>query len=232
MIANAPNTARFKQFAVNATTPTPTCSQAELAMYHHQSLGSPQKDTLLRALREHPTQFETFPGLTYKLIRTNLPSSEATEKDTWFWQESKVLPAAEEVCLAEEDEIYCYVILDNNNDNTIYSDLTGEFPIESYDGKNYIFIAYVYKLNSIFTLPMKSWGKDSMISAFKEVCNKLEGLGQKPKFHILDNECSKCIQNVLEKKETKRHHVAPHNHRVKNELRSCQKGGKCPEIIR
>jgi len=30
----------------------------------------------------------------------------------------------------------------------------------------------------------------------------------------LDNECSKCIQNFLEKKGTTRHHVAPHSHRV------------------
>ena len=30
----------------------------------------------------------------------------------------------------------------------------------------------------------------------------------------MDNECSKCIQNYLEEKETRRHHVAPHAHRV------------------
>ena len=64
--------------SMNATTPTPTYSQAELAMYHHQLLGNPPKDTLLRALRKHPTQFETFPGLTYELISTHLPPSKAT----------------------------------------------------------------------------------------------------------------------------------------------------------
>ena len=63
-------------------------------------------------------------------------------------------------------------------------------------------------------LPMKSSKDESMIAAFEEVYNKLEGLGHKPQLHILDNECSKCIQNFLEKKGTKRHNVAPHNHRV------------------
>ena len=48
-----------------------------------------------------------------------------------------VLPA-EEVCLTEEDNIYCYTILGDSNDNTIYGDLTEKFPIESYDGKNYM----------------------------------------------------------------------------------------------
>ena len=53
-----------------------------------------------------------------------------------------------------------------------------------------------------------------MISAYEQVYNTLEGLGHKPELHILDNKCSKCIQNFLEKKRTRRHHVAPHNHRV------------------
>ena len=72
----------------------------------------------------------------------------------------------------------------------------------------------MYKLNTIFMLPMRSREDESMIGAFKAVYNKLEGLGHKPKLHILDNECSKCIQNFLEKKGTARHMVAPHNHRV------------------
>ena len=63
-------------------------------------------------------------------------------------------------------------------------------------------------------IPMKSREDESMIAAYEEVYSKFEGLGHKPQLHILDNECSKCIQNFLEKKDTKRHHVAPHNHRV------------------
>ena len=78
---------------------------------------------------------------------------------------SNFLPA-EEMCLAEEDEIYCHAVLGDSNDNTIYSDLTRRFPVESYNGKNYIFIAYVYKLNAIFTLPMKNCEDTSMIAAF------------------------------------------------------------------
>ena len=58
-----PNTTQIKQFDVNATTSTPSYSQAELAIYHHQCLGNPRKETILRVLRKHPTQFETFLGL-------------------------------------------------------------------------------------------------------------------------------------------------------------------------
>ena len=63
-------------------------------------------------------------------------------------------------------------------------------------------------------LPMKFCEDESMLAAYKHVYNKLEGLGHKPKLHILDNEYSKCIQNFLEKKGIRCYHVAPHNHRV------------------
>ena len=76
----ASNESKFKKFAVNTTTPTPTFSKAELAMYYHQSLGNPRKETLLKRIRKHPTQFKTFPGLTCDLVSTHLPPSEATEK--------------------------------------------------------------------------------------------------------------------------------------------------------
>ena len=151
---NSINEARTTQFAANVTTLTPTFSRLELAMYHHQFLGNPRKETMLKALRKHPSQFQTFPGLSYELVSAHLPPSEATEKGHMIMTRkglrstrtmanklmkarhdiSNFLPA-EEVCLAEEDEIYCYAILGDSNENTIYSDLTGRFPVESYDGK-------------------------------------------------------------------------------------------------
>ena len=40
-----------QQMATHAITQVPTMTGAELAMYHHQSLGNPRKDALLRALK-------------------------------------------------------------------------------------------------------------------------------------------------------------------------------------
>ena len=72
--------AQNQQIAANAITQAPTMSKTELAMCHHQSLGNPRKDTLLRALKRHPDQFKTFPGLKWDLIKNHLPPSEATDK--------------------------------------------------------------------------------------------------------------------------------------------------------
>ena len=41
----------------------PTSTKAELARYYHQCMGSPPKSALLRTLRNHPKELETFPGL-------------------------------------------------------------------------------------------------------------------------------------------------------------------------
>ena len=70
MTPKTANESRATQFVANVATPTLTFSQVELAMYHHQSLGNPRKDTMLKALRKHPTQFQTSPGLSYELVST------------------------------------------------------------------------------------------------------------------------------------------------------------------
>jgi hypothetical protein len=57
------------------------------------------------------------------------------------------------------------VIIGDRNNNTIYSDLTGRFPVQSYEGMEYIFVAYVYKLNAILLRPMKSRVDAHMVGA-------------------------------------------------------------------
>ena len=61
---------------------------------------------------------------------------------------------------------------------------------------------------------MKSREDKNMISAYKELYTNWEGLRHKPKLHIFDNKCNKCIKPFLKKKGTKRHHVAPDNQGV------------------
>ena len=63
---------------------------------------------------------------------------------------SNRLPAVE-VCLAEGDKIYRYAVLGDKNECTIYSDLTGRFPVESYDGKKTILL-FRTRTNSIVFL--------------------------------------------------------------------------------
>ena len=99
----------------------------------------------------------------------------------------------EHVCSAIEDKIFCFAVIGDANENTIYSDLTGRFPIHSYEGMNYIFVAYVYKLNPILLRSMKSREYASMVESFTSIYTKSEAAGHKPKRHVLDNEFSRPV---------------------------------------
>ena len=59
---------------------TRTSTKPEIATYHHQSLGSPQVSSVLRALSRHPDELLTFPGMSKNLITKHLPPATATYK--------------------------------------------------------------------------------------------------------------------------------------------------------
>ena len=65
--------------------------------------------------------------------------------------------------------MFCFAMPADQNEDTIYSDLPGRFPVQSYVGNNYIFVAYVYKINSVLMRPMKSRSDESMAKAFTDI---------------------------------------------------------------
>ena len=108
-------------------------------------------------------QLRTFPGLTYELIRDYLPESPATDKGHMILKRSEVqstrnlkqeildsrkqvdnMNPPQEACPAIEDEMFCFAMLADRNEGTLYSDLAGKFPVQSYEGHLYLFVCYVY----------------------------------------------------------------------------------------
>ena len=57
---------------------------------------------------------------------------------------------------------------------TIYTDLTGAFPVNSARGNKLLYIAYSYDTNEILWEPMKSTNDSEMSRVFKTVYDKLE----------------------------------------------------------
>ena len=80
----------------------------------------------------------------------------------------------EHVCTGIDDSMYWFAVLADTQDDTIYSDLPGCFPVPSYSGNNYIFVAYIYKINAIILWFMKNRTDECMIKAFKEVYDYLK----------------------------------------------------------
>ena len=83
-------------------------------------------------------------------------------------------------------EVYLMVLDIRRTNGTIYTDLTGVFPVTSTRGKKLLYIAYSYDANGILWETMKSKNNSEMSRVFKTVYEKLEKRGIKPKFHDME----------------------------------------------
>ena len=78
----------------------------------------------------------------------------------------------------------------------------------------YIFVAYIYDINAIISVPMPSRNDNAMITAFETVLDQLKVRGYHPTLNIMDNECSKAVEAYIRKEKIAIQLVLPHNHRV------------------
>ena len=62
--------------------------------------------------------------------------------------------------------------------------------------------------------PMQSRSDECMIDTFKDVYSFLKTCKHAPKLHVLNNECSKAVENFIRNNDTDIQLVEPHNHRV------------------
>ena len=94
------------------------------------------------------------------------------------------MPPSQHICTAIENEMFCYVVTRDEQENTIYSDSTGRFPVECSESNNYILVVYVYKLNAPLMRAIKSRNDDGMVAAFKSIYDELKINGHRPYLHI------------------------------------------------
>ncbi len=106
------------------------------------------------------------PGLTLALIHARLPQSTATNKGHMHCHRvntastrnahANIMAACvdvnsmsptQEVCSLQE--MFCFAALPDANTCTMYTDLTEAFPVRSFKNMQYIFVAYIYDLNTI-----------------------------------------------------------------------------------
>ncbi len=207
-----------------------TSSAAEYARYVHQLLCSPPTATLLRAMATS-TELRTILGLSPALIHNNLPRSTATDKghmrrhpantvSTRNNQAAIIQARADvdhifpthEACAVHD--LFCFTALADANTGTMYTDLTGAFPVQSFKNMQYIFVAYVYDLNAIIVRPMPSRSDAAFIAAFTDVFATLQARNYVPQLNVMDNECSKAVERHICTEKLNIQLVPPHNHRV------------------
>ncbi len=116
----------------------------------------------------------------------------------------------QEACSMQD--MFCFAVLANANTGTMYTDLTGSFPVWLFKNMQYIIVAYVYDLNAIIVHAMPTRTNAAMITAFKEVITVLQTRGYCPALNIIDNECSTTVEQYICLEKINIQLVLPHNH--------------------
>ena len=93
----------------------------------------------------------------------------------------------QQICNANEKEMFVFAALADNINSVMYSDLTGRFPVELYWVIQYIFIVYIYDENLILMQSMKNRTDACMVSVFKDIYEYLKERKCKPKLHVMEN---------------------------------------------
>jgi hypothetical protein len=200
----------------------------ETIKFMHQCLNSPTVDTLCKALDND--QLIGFPHMTSKLVREYLPESTATAKGHMNCNRKGLRSTTktdklQNQATTEEDfrpkideeaevEIFVGATIAEANDGTICTDQTGHFPIMSYSGMKYQFVAYEYRSNAILIRPLRDQTDASLKEAFESVYEYLASKGFKPKLNVMDNQCSKAIEQYIKSTGADIQLVNPDNHRV------------------
>jgi hypothetical protein len=110
--------------------------------------------------------------------------------------------------------MFCFAALANLHTGTMYIDLSGAFRARSFKNMQYIFVAYIYDLNTILVHAMPSKNNVAMIVAFSDIFSTLAAHGYAPTFNVMDNECSKVVKAQIKANKMNVHLVPPHNHRA------------------
>ena len=74
-----------------------------------------------------------------------------------------------------------------DTDSTVYTDLTGKFPVTSRLGNKYVMVLYHYDSNGVILRPMKNRSDDEALRVYADMYEFLEARNCKPKLNIMDN---------------------------------------------
>jgi hypothetical protein len=80
---------------------------------------------------------------------------------------------------------------------TMFSDQTGQFPIQSLHGNKYIMVMVEISSNAILVEPMKNRKDAKIIRAYNTLLLQLKQAGITPKKHVLDNKISNNMKNHI-----------------------------------
>jgi hypothetical protein len=118
----------------------------------------------------------------------------------------------QEICAMQD--MFCFAVLAVAKTGTMYTGITGAFPVCSFKCMQYMFVAYIYDLNAIIVRAMPSCTNTSMVQAFTKVISILKSGGYHPALNVMDKECSTAVEKYIRSKAINIQLVPPHNHQA------------------
>ena len=176
-------------------------SQLDFEIFYHQIFCCPTKRTLLQVIKGE--SFSKWPVITEKLISKYIPESEITPKG-YLEHQKQCTAAAEAANLTylstKVGENTSEVLLQRfDPTEKIYSDPTGQFPMQSDRGNNYSLVSQKYNAKQIIIATINNITGTCILSGITKI-------------HIMDNEVSEDLRKYFEDSDIQFQLVPPHIH--------------------
>ena len=203
-------------------------SKQKIIQFLHQCAFSPPPSTWIKAINNG--HFRSWPELTAAAVQKYLSDATATTKghmkkvpngvqSTQTKQPSMKSGAHTEDTTPNKENnncnhVFCCMALADQIDGKIYTNTTGRIPMCSFEGKQYVFVAYDYTTNAILVRAIPDRDASTIVKTFDAIFTYLENKVYQPKFNVLDNEASGAIKQYLTNKFVQWQFVPPNEHRV------------------
>jgi hypothetical protein len=168
----------------------------------HAVCGYPVKSTWLKAVKAG--NFVGWPLLTAKNVSKYYPETDETPKGHMNQQRKNVqstkqpLKECNAAAALRGKKVKDIFVRTYDTRETIFSDQTGQFPMQSRRGNKYIMLMVEIDSNAILVEPMKARNDGEMIWAYDILVNCLKHANIHPRKHILDNKISANMKQHIE----------------------------------
>jgi hypothetical protein len=178
-------------------------STEEVIKWMHAMCGYPVKSTWIKAIKAG--NYIGWPMLTEKNVAKYYPESTETPKGHMNQTRKNVRSTKPKAKPMEDHkstelrgkkvrDIYTKVY---DVRETVFSDQTGQFPTRSQRGNKYIMVMVEIDSNAILVEPITSRKDAELTRAYRALMLRLQRGGIIPKKHILDNEVSQAMKDII-----------------------------------
>jgi hypothetical protein len=118
----------------------------------------------------------------------------------------------QEICAMQD--VFCFAVLADAIMGTMFTNITGTFPVRSFKSMQYVFVAYIYDLNAIIIRAMPSCTDASMVQAFTKIISILKSGGYHLALNVIDIKCSSAAEKYIRSESINIQLILPHNHQA------------------